>query len=78
MRNRTRGKRRQTLVKVAVVLGRGEKKRIVEGYGGCWEKISTYEKCGRITHLKRFGVKKFRKDAEKEKQGVLGVSGVLQ
>ena len=32
--------------------GRGEKRRVVEGCGECLEKISTYERCGKITPVK--------------------------
>ena len=62
------GKRRKTLDKMAVVRGRGEK-------GASWKVLEnagetrTYEECGGVSLVKeRSKVKKFREDAEKEKQ----------
>ena len=39
----------------------------MEGYGECWGKKSAYEKC-ECYSCERSDVKKFREDAEKEKQ----------
>ena len=45
----------------------------MEGFGECWEKTSTYQRCGNTIAAKGSRVKKLRDDAEKERQeGIQG------
>ena len=46
------GKRRYTTDNVGSGTSLLRKRRIVEGYGECWEKISTHERCAKIIAAK--------------------------